>query len=144
MLLSGVWLLCPDGVVRPIIEGEIAAADGSWVKAPFLIDTGADATVFSANSWLTLGRSPVQVRQHISGVGGDAGSVALDTTIRFTRDGGVKVTFRGQFAAVTEPDALDMSVLGRDITNLFAVLVDRPSDVICLLGQQHGYRIEQT
>jgi hypothetical protein len=34
-------------------------------------------------------------------------------------------------------------VLGRDITGLFAVIVDRPGNVICLLGQQHWYRIEQ-
>ena len=34
--------------------------------------------------------------------------------------------FRGQYAAVTELEALDMSVLGRDITGLFAVVVDEP------------------
>ena len=51
--------------------------------------------------------------------------------------------FRGQYAAVTAVEALDISVLGRDITGLFAVLVDQPGDVVCLLGQQHRYRIEQ-
>lgn len=34
--------------------------------------------------------------------------------------------FRGQYAAVTEVEALDISVLGRDITGLFAVIVDQP------------------
>jgi hypothetical protein len=51
--------------------------------------------------------------------------------------------FRGQYAAVTELEALDMSVLGRDITGLFAVVVDEPGSVVCLLRQQHHYTINQ-
>jgi len=34
-----------------------------------------------------------------------------------------------------------MSVLGRDILDLFAVIVDRPGDVVCLVGQRHRYQI---
>jgi hypothetical protein len=49
--------------------------------------------------------------------------------------------FRGEFAALADPDALDMSVLGRDITGLFAVIVDRPGNTVCLVGQQHRYSI---
>lgn len=51
------------------------------------------------------------------------------------------MTFRGQFAAVLEPEALDVSVLGRDITGLFAVIVDQPGDTVCLVGQRHRYAI---
>jgi hypothetical protein len=51
--------------------------------------------------------------------------------------------FRGQYAAVTELEALDISVLGRDITRLFAVIVDWPHDVVCLGGQRHRYIIAQ-
>jgi hypothetical protein len=36
-----------------------------------------------------------------------------------------------------------VSVLGRDVTGRFAVIVDRPGSVVCLLGQRHGYRIER-
>jgi hypothetical protein len=36
-----------------------------------------------------------------------------------------------------------MSVLGRDITNLFAVIVDRPRDFVGLLGQRHQYVIHE-
>ncbi len=50
---------------------------------------------------------------------------------------------RGQFAAFTSLESLDMSVLGRDITNFFAMIVDRPQEVVWLIGQQHRYRIEQ-
>jgi len=34
-----------------------------------------------------------------------------------------------------------MSVLGRDISGLFALIVDRPNNVVCLVGQNHGYNI---
>jgi hypothetical protein len=35
-------------------------------------------------------------------------------------------------------------VLGRDITGLFAVIVDRPGDVVCFIGQQHHYVIRHS
>jgi hypothetical protein len=38
-------------------------------------------------------------------------------------------------------EALDMGVLGRDITNLFGLIVDRPRDLVCLLGTGHQYQI---
>src|SRR2546423_261788 len=31
---------------------------------------------------------------------------------------------------------------GRDILNLFALIVDRQRDIVCLLGQQHIYEIK--
>jgi hypothetical protein len=34
-------------------------------------------------------------------------------------------------------------VLGRDITRLFAVIIDQPGDIVCLLGQRHQYTIVQ-
>jgi hypothetical protein len=76
-------------------------------------------------------------------LGGIADSVIVETQLRLTRENAGKVVFRGQYAAVTELEALDISVLGRDITRLFAVIVDRLHDVVCLLGQRHRYTIEQ-
>ena len=143
MLISGIWLLCADDVLRPVIPGEIRASDGSWVKALFLVDTAADRTTFSAGTLKTLHLQSSTTPEQLSGVGGRASSVVFATEIRLTRDGGGKVLFRGHYAAVTELESLDMSVLGRDITNLFAVIVDRPGDVVCLLGHRHRYTIEQ-
>jgi hypothetical protein len=37
-----------------------------------------------------------------------------------------------------------MCVLGRDVSDLFTVIVDRPGNVVCLLGQRHRYTIEQS
>ena len=51
------------------------------------------------------------------------------------------VAFSGRYAAFTELEALDMSVLGRDILQLFAVIIDQPSGLVCLLRDRHHYTI---
>jgi hypothetical protein len=48
MQIDGQWLLCDGGIVRPVIRGVILARAGLWVPSAFLVDTGADRTVFSA------------------------------------------------------------------------------------------------
>ena len=141
MRISGLWYLCDDGVVRPVIRGEIQAADGSWVKAPFLVDTGADRTVFSADILKALHFQPIESLDQLSGVGGMAHSVVVETQIRLTHDEAGKAVFKGQFAGFTDAEALDMSVLGRDILNLFALIVDRQADTVYLVGQKHFYTI---
>jgi hypothetical protein len=143
VLINGQWLLCDDGVVRPVIQGKVLTAEGFWQTAEFLVDTAADRTVFSAAIWEALGLEPIVSADQLSGVGGTAATVVVATPIRLTREDGSPVVFRGRYAAFTEPDALDMSVLGRDLTNLLALIVDRPRDVVCLLGQRHTYTIEQ-
>jgi predicted aspartyl protease len=142
MHIDGKWLLCDDDVVRPVISGEILAAHGSWEWVESLVDTGADRTVFSAATLAKLGLQPLTTKDAVSGLGGVADSVVVETQIRLTRETASTVLFRGQYAAVTHVDALDIDVLGRDITGLLIVIVDRPDDVVCMLGQRHRYSIE--
>ena len=142
MRISGQWLWCDDGIVRPAIRGEILADDGSWKTFEFLVDTGADRTVFSAATLAKLSLQPVTAEEGISGLGGRAASVLVETQIRLTRETSAKVVLRGRYAAVTELASLDIDVLGRDITGLFTVIVDQPGDAICLLGQRHHYTIQ--
>jgi hypothetical protein len=59
------------------------------------------------------------------------------------RINGGKAVFRGEYAAFTSLEAIDISVLGRDIMEMFAVIVDRPGEVVCLLGQRHCYIITE-
>jgi hypothetical protein len=142
MLLAGAWKLCDDGVVRPVFRGEMQAAGGEWVQVLFLADCGADRTVLSANDLQRLGLRPIQHDVPLAGVGGHAASVIVETQIYLARaEGGSRVVFRGQFAALTDPAAMDMSVVGRDITNLFALIIDRQQDQVCLLGKGHRYSI---
>src|SRR6266404_5667616 len=48
-----------DHELRPIIEASVSQADGSWCVAAFLVDSGADRTVLSADVLNRLGVSPV-------------------------------------------------------------------------------------
>jgi hypothetical protein len=143
MRINGEWLRFEDGVVRPVIRGEILGDNGLWLAAEFWVDTGADRTVFSAPVLESLHLQPAATQESLSGVGGMTGAVVIETQVRFSREeGGGQVIFRGRYAAVTELEALEVSILGRDVTGLFALIVDRPGDVVCLIGQRHRYTIE--
>ena len=142
MRIDGEWYVCDDGMVRPVIRGASQAASGRWEPAPFLVHTGADRTVFSAAIFEILGFPQAPTQMSIGGVGGIAESVTVATQIRLKRDEGRTVAFRGEYAAFTQFEALDMNVLGRDILELFAVIVDRPTSVVSLIRQRHVYRIE--
>lgn len=125
-----------------MVRGEVLTGDDSWEWVEFLVDTGADRTGVSAATLEKLSLQPVATHEGISGLGGGADSVIVETQIRMTRENSGKVVFRGHYAAVTELGSLDIDVLGRDITGLFTVIVDQPGDIICLLGQRHQYTIQ--
>jgi hypothetical protein len=139
MRMNGTWFLGADGITRPVIWAQILTHHGPWIAAPFLVDTGADRTVFSAGVLATLQLPPLVAQERLGGI---VPSVLVDTQVRLLQEAGGPITVRGPYAAVTAPDAVDMSVMGRDITGLFAVIVDQPGQVVCLLGQRHRYRIE--
>jgi Aspartyl protease len=141
MRIDGEWRLCDDGWVRPVFEGLVRAHDGTFIQVPFLADTGADGTVFSADAWHALNLAPDTDVIRVEGLGGRASSSVVKTDIKLISQSGRPFTFKGRFAAITDRVALDMSVLGRDITNRFALIVDRPQDVVCLIGQGHKYDI---
>lgn len=143
MHINGEWRQCDDGIVRPMIRGEILGGDGSWQPAEFLVDTGADCTVISAATLVALNLRSVGMPGRLGGLGGAAGSVLIETQVRLERASGAPVVFNGQFAAVTELEALDICVLGRDVTGMFAVIVDQPGKVVCLLRERHRYAIEE-
>jgi predicted aspartyl protease len=126
-----------------VIPADVQTQDGSWIKAPFLVDTGADRTVLSADILTALRFPRTLAEDRIGGIGGEVNTVLVETRLRLSRENDGKVIFRGQYAAVIETAALDMSVLGRDITNLFATVVDWPQRVAYLLGQRHQDTITQ-
>ena len=141
MLIRGLWKLCDDAIIRPVIEGEVLAADGSWLPVELLVDVGADRTVFTAGVLAILALPNLSPAFQLGGVGGTAATVAIATHIRLPLEGSGAIGFQGSFAAFTDSNSLDISVLGRDVMNLFAVIVDRPGDVVCMIGQGHHYVI---
>lgn len=141
MRFDGQWKLCDDGVIRPVLRGWVRLVDGSWTPVPFLVDSAADRTVFHSGILEQLHAVPRPSASGLAGVGGKAASVEVQTKIAFLREDGSEVRFGDVFAAFTQPEASDMSILGRDILNHLAVIVDRPRDVVCLLGPGHHYDI---
>ncbi len=143
MRFDGEWLQCDDEIVRPVIRAEILAGDGTWRALELLVDTGADRTVISADVLASLQLDLSKPRARIGGVGGLVDSVIVVTQIRLMRDDGLSAIFRGAYAACTDLDALDMSVLGRDILNMFALIVDRRADAVAIIGGNHRYTVGQ-
>ncbi len=39
MRINGAWASGDNGIVRPVIQGEVLASSGLWISAPFLVDT---------------------------------------------------------------------------------------------------------
>jgi predicted aspartyl protease len=142
MRFNGEWLQCDDGIVRPIIRAEILSGDGNWRRFELLVDTGADRTVISANILAALNIAATHPQQQIAGAGGFLNSVIVNTQIRLTRDDGETAIFRGEYHACTQEEALDMSVLGRDLLDMFVLIVDKGNDVVAIIGGHHRYTIQ--
>lgn len=43
---------------------------------------------------------------------------------------------------LSKSEGLDVSILGRDVTNLFAIVIDYPNDFVAMLGEPHSYSIQ--
>jgi len=144
MIVSGQWLKCDDEVIRPSVLGQVRAADGQMVDVTFLLDAGADRTVFSSRFLSLL--QPLETSEdqiHLAGVGGSVDSITIATVIAFVRDDGRRVTVRGSFGQFAKAENAELSVLGRDITNNFSVIYDYPNQAVALLAAPHYYVIKK-
>jgi hypothetical protein len=143
MRIIGEWSVRDDGVTRPVVRAKVAADDGTMEPDVFLVDCGADRTVFSARLLWKLGASRASAPDAVlQGISGECDSVVLKTIVELTRDDGGIVNMRGEFAAFTDPEASDLSILGRDVLNLFDVILSRRRNEVLLLASNHQYRVE--
>ena len=143
MRVNGAWLSGEDGETRPIVPGLVRLATDRWLEVSFLLDAGADRTVFSARFLHRL-QDLRTSRENIllSGVGGGADSMTVETAIAFARDDGELVTVRGTYGVFTKSESADLSILGRDVTNNFTVIYDYPQQIIALLAPPHSCEIK--
>lgn len=143
MRVNGEWFECDDGVIRPSMPGLVRAADGQMIEVTFLLDGGADRTVFSVDLLALL--QPLATTEteqiHLAGVGGEADSITVQTAIGLIRDNGQLITVRGAFGVFTVSESSEMSVLGRDVTNNFDVIYSFPRREVILLAPPHSYQI---
>lgn len=144
MLIRGEWQLFDDGVIRPIIRVKVHGADDQVISANFLVDPGADRTVFSASLVLYLGlpvRAP-QAGYSITGIGGASDHVLVDTMMEFTRDDGGMARVKAEFAGFTDEAATGLNILGRDVLNNFDLIMSYQRGEVLLLSQRHRYLVE--
>jgi hypothetical protein len=146
MRIVGEWFLCPDGETRPVVKAYIVDAVGGEVEARFLVDTGADRTVFTAGLLAVLGlpSSAPPAGLALAGVGSRPAFVVVHTTLILYADDRSPARFQGRFAAFTDPAVADMSILGREVLDHFDLIVSRRRNEVLLLATNHQYRVEPT
>jgi hypothetical protein len=146
MRIDGAWFPGEDKTIRPIVPGLVRQPDGEWLEVSFLLDAGADRTVFSAAFLGVLQPMKTSGLEEIliAGVGGTADTITIDTAIGFVRDDGHLVTVRGTFSVFIQAESADLSVLGRDVTNNFTVIYDYPDQIIALLAPPHSCEIKSS
>jgi hypothetical protein len=67
--------------------------------------------------------------------------VLVRTAVELASDDGRTATVHGDFAAFTDPDAMEMSILGRDVLDNFDLIISRRRDEVLLLAGVHGYQV---
>ncbi len=65
------------------------------------------------------------------------------TAIVLARSDGTPVRLNGEFAAFTDPEATEASLLGRDILDQFDVILSRRRNEIHLLRPLHQYVVTE-
>jgi predicted aspartyl protease len=141
MIVAGRWSLCEDGMVRPVVRASIKKDDEDWINVDFLIDTGADRTVFISQVAAQLGLSPVGSRDQLIGLGGNVGSYQVKTMVRFHGLEGEIFKIESDYPVLTDPKALEQSLLGCDLLQEFALIMDRKADRIWLVTRGHQYGV---
>jgi hypothetical protein len=141
--IIGEWLACNDGITRPAVRARLQAADGSLRRGEFLIDSCADRTVFGAAFMRELGFAMTAAPEDLSlkGITGECGFVVARTVIKLPRDDGGVAMVRGEFAAFTDDSATDLNILGRDVLNIFDVILSYRRREVLLLTEDHTYRV---
>jgi hypothetical protein len=145
MRIVGEWLLCDDGFTRPVVHALALGGDGQSHTDRFLIDSGADRSAFSAAflQRLRLPADPSRPGFGLAGISGRVGFVLVTAVIELKRDDGGPARVRGQYAAFTDPQASDLSVLGRDVLDNFDVILSQRRDEVLLLAPNHSYVVSR-
>jgi hypothetical protein len=145
MRIVGEWHVGTDGTYRPTVKARVHTGHGSFVVERFLVDSGADRTVFCASLLAALGlpQQPPPPGSALAGVGGSTGYVVIHTTVELVADDNSPARMQGSFWTFTDPSAADESILGRDVLNHFHLIISRPANEVLLLALNHQYRVER-
>lgn len=141
MRFDGRWEHASGNVWRPMLSAEVETATGAWIVCDFLVDTAADVTIISPDVLMQLGRPTTLAARQLGGVGGTVPTLEVWTTIRLRAPDGSVANIGGVRSAFGTAGAISESILGLDILSAFALIADRPNDILCLLRPPHDYTI---
>jgi Aspartyl protease len=141
MRFTGRWELLGSRHY-PLVVANVQGIDGRWHADLFLIDTGADRTVFTWEFYQQLGLVPNAAPPTIpiTGVGGSGMTYLLcHGWIGFPAASAPRFAIYEEFAVATNPDALELNLLGRDILDHFDLIVSRRRGEVLLLTDTSSY-----
>src|SRR5262249_13907712 len=146
MRIAGIWHQCDDGIVRPVLLLSVSGPAGIPVDETFLIDSGADRTVFSAALLHQIGgaTAAAPLGLALAGIGGTQAFAQVQAVLKLPRDDGGMATVRGNFAAFTDPTATALRILGRDVLYNFDIILSRQRREILLLAPPCRYQVHTT
>jgi hypothetical protein len=146
MLIAGEWFVSDDGVARPVLDIVVRIGDSRRQGDRFLVDSGADRTVFSRTLLARLqtsGSSPPEGHGLVSAAGA-ARFVLVEAVLELSAVHGQPASVRGEFAAFTDEATLEMSILGRDVLDNFDVILSRRRNEVLLLAGNHLYQVARS
>ena len=126
------------------MPAKVLDRNGVPVACDFLLDTGADHTVLTAELHRLLGLPSLPTARILGGIGGTAASVRVYVQIQLLKQDGQWINIGVEAFAFTEDNTTDLPILGRDVLNLFALVVDHPADIVCLVRDRHRYVIQES
>jgi hypothetical protein len=132
------------GAYRPFITAWVKSSRGEWVKASFLVDTGADETFLPQRSIAIFGidTSGLDVRTDASGIGGTGVPYfQRQSQLLLKSPGGQRRLFGGEINVFLNPHATSFPVLGRDVLDRFVVIFDRERNQVLLIDKPDGYKL---
>lgn len=144
MRLDGYWQTGDDGIPRPVIAAKVLSRTGVPTACTFLLDSGADHTVLTAELVRLLDLPAFTSPQQLGGVGGVVPTAQVFAHVQLMKQDGDWITVAVECFAFTADQVSDMPILGRDVLNLFAAIVDRPGDTVTLLHGRHRYAIQES
>ena len=143
MQFAGEWYVCDDEAIRPTILIEIVGPDGRSQVERFLIDSGADRTVFRTSLArrlrLNVVSSPASLT--LAGIGGNSAFESVEASLELTADDRRVARVRGEYAAFIDAAAANMSILGRDVLDNFDLFLSRRRNEVMLLAPRHQYQV---
>lgn len=145
MFIWGRYFQTERGAFEPRVRIYLPTATGRWHPFRFLIDSGSDRTFLPPDcaNTLRIDLSTLRMTDDAGGVGsGRLVYYKLDPEIRFLmgqRMRPVQVTI-GIFR---DEGLLDPPVLGCDVLDQFALVLDRSRDLVALLDPSQPDRVAQ-